>query len=64
MIFLIPFVILYTKQYHPVESGFMALGGMYVVTVLAILGSFFIFTGVMLTGVKRISERVLEMIND
>jgi len=64
MIFLIPFVILYTKQYHPVESGFMALGGMYIVTVLSILGSFFIFTGVMLKGVKRISDRILDMMND
>lgn len=61
MIFVIPFAILYARIYHPVETGIMPIGGMFVVTTLGIVGTFLIFTGIMLHGVKRMSGRILEM---
>ena len=62
LIFFIPFVILYAKTYHPVETGIMPLGGMFVITTMGIVGTFLIFTGVMLHGVSRVSQRVLKII--
>lgn len=64
LIFLIPFVILYVRAYHPVDTGFMALGGMYIVMVLGIVGSFLFFTGIMLQGVTRFSKRLIDIMNE
>jgi glycosyltransferase involved in cell wall biosynthesis len=62
LIFIIPFVILYARMYHPVDTGIMPIGGMFVVTTLGIVGTFFIFTGIMLHGVSRISKNVLKIL--
>lgn len=61
LIFLIPFVMLYAKVFHPVDTGFLPIGAMFIVTFLGILGSFLIFTGVMLHGVNRITEKILKI---
>ena len=61
LIFFIPFVILYAKIYHPVHSGYLPIGAMFIVMFLGILGGFFTFTGIMLHGVNRISKKILEI---
>ncbi|MBN1390762.1 MAG: glycosyltransferase family 2 protein [Candidatus Thermoplasmatota archaeon] len=62
MIFLIPFVILYTQLNYEWNTGLLPIGTMFIVTFLGIIGSFLIFTGIMLHGVNRISAKMIDII--
>ncbi|MEA3559759.1 MAG: glycosyltransferase family 2 protein [Candidatus Thermoplasmatota archaeon] len=64
LIFLIPFVMLYSRMMLPPKTGFLPPGGYFVVTFLGIMGSFLIFTGVMHRGVNRISVKLMKMIKE
>jgi len=54
-------VFIYSKLNYNVDTGVLPIGSMFIITFLSILGSFMIFTGIMLQGVNRITERILEI---
>jgi glycosyltransferase involved in cell wall biosynthesis len=55
----IPLISMISYTYYPPETGILVPGTMYVITFLAILGTFLLFTGVMLHGVNRISDTII-----
>jgi glycosyltransferase involved in cell wall biosynthesis len=54
-------VFIYSKMNYNVGTGVLPIGSMFIITFLAILGSFMIFTGIMLQGVNRITEKIIEI---
>jgi glycosyltransferase involved in cell wall biosynthesis len=54
-------VFLYSKAMFEVTSGSLPIGAMFLITFLSILGSFMIFTGIMLQGVNHITQTILEI---
>jgi len=62
LIFLILPVVIYSIASFNVSTGLLPIGSMFVITFLGILGSFFIFTGLMLQGINRFKERLVQMI--
>lgn len=60
LLLIIP-VIWYSRAYHMPPTGLLPLGAMFMVTFLGIIGSFFIFTGIMLHGVNRVTKKLVEL---
>jgi len=61
MIIAIVPVIIWSRTTYEMDTGFMPMGSMFIITFLAILGSFLVFVGVMLHGVNRITNGLIEM---
>ena len=56
-------VIAYSRLVYPEDTP-IPIGSMIIVTFLAILASFFVFTGVMLNGVNHVSRDLLRSFTD
>ncbi len=61
IIVLIAPVIIYSRATFDIGTGLLPIGSMFVITFLGILGSFFIFTGLMLHGINRFKDRLVQM---
>ena len=59
--YLLAFVVtIYSRWLYP-EENLLPLGSMYIVTSLFIFGSFFLFMGVMLKSVNKLSDKIIEI---
>jgi glycosyltransferase involved in cell wall biosynthesis len=57
----IPIIAFISHYYYPPKTGLLVAGTMYIITFLSILGSFLLFTGLMLHGVNRISDTIIRI---
>ena len=60
MVFLTIPVFIYSRIMFQIESGVLPIGSMFVITFLSIMGSYLIFTGIMLQGVNRVTAELLK----
>lgn len=60
MVFLTIPVFIYSRIMFQIESGVLPIGSMFVITFLSIMGSYLIFTGIMLQGVNRVTVELLK----